>query len=121
MDIQIDDNFDLMITNNSLNLTRGSDAIRQHLRTKLSLFLGEWFLDTTIGVPWFRDVLVKNPNFVVIQDMIKDQILSTPGVLTLEKFNFDYISGTRNLSLDFTVSSTEGFIDYTQVVGVGGI
>lgn len=120
MDIQLDDNLDLLVTNNSLNLNMGSNAIRQHLRTKLGLFLGEWFLDTTVGVPWFRDVLVKNPNFVVIQDMLKDQILSTPGVIALERFDFDYVSGTRNLSLDFTVSSTEGFIDYTQLVGVGG-
>jgi hypothetical protein len=113
----LDDNLDLKITNGRISMTTGADAIRQHLRTKLGLFLGEWFLDTTIGVPWFRDVLVKNPNIVVIQDMLKDQILSTQGVIEITRFDFDYQSANRFLRVDFTVLTTEGFIDFSQEVG----
>ena len=41
----LDDNNDLLITDNKLTLTEGLEAIRQHLEVKFKIFLGEWFLD----------------------------------------------------------------------------
>lgn len=110
---------DIQVTDNSLTLTEGVERIRQHLQVRFRLFFGEWFLNTELGVPWFRDVLVKNPAFVVVHEVLKGVVLDTPGVLELERFAFEYDNTIRAMSLDFRCLSTDGFIDFTQPVGIG--
>jgi len=116
--IQLGLDDDILITNNSMTLTTGLEAIRQHLQTSLRLFLGEWFLDTTVGVPWFQQVFQKNTTFVVVQQVLKDKILSVPGVLQLLKFDFDYNGTTREATLSFQALTEEGVIDFSQIVDV---
>lgn len=116
--IQLGFDDDILITNNSITLTTGLEAIRQHLQVRLRLFLGEWFLDTTVGVPWFQQVFQKNTTFIVVQQVLKDAILSTPGVIQLLKFNFDYAGATREATLDFQALTEEGIIDFSQIVDV---
>lgn len=115
---QLDRDGDLLLTNNSLTLTTGLEAIRQHLQCKFRLFMGEWFLDLDAGVPWFQEVFKKNTSFVVLQEIFKDTILSTPGVIELKTFNFDYDRQRREASLDFQCLTKEGLIDFTQAVDV---
>lgn len=115
---QLNDDGDLVVTNNSLTLTTGIEAIRQHLQCRFRLFLGEWFLDTSVGVPWFRDVLVKKPSFVVVQEVLKDVILGTPGVLEIITFEFTFDSTDREANLEFKALTEEGIIDFSQIVVV---
>ena len=103
---------DLEIINGDLALTSGYDGVRQHLQQNLRAFKGEWFLDLDNGVPYFEDILKKNPNPVVLDGVLKDAILSTPGVIELLSFDLNYINSTRKLTLDFSVNSTDGVIDF---------
>lgn len=116
---QLDNEGDLLLTRNELTLTTGIEAIRQHLQCRFRFFLGEWFLDTTIGVPYFRDILIKKPVFSVVQQILKNVVLDTPGVIELTTFNFNYDGVKREAFLDFSCVTTEGFIDFTQVVQIG--
>lgn len=109
---------DLDLTNNEVTTVDGADAIRQHLQIRFQFFLGEWFLDVTIGVPWFRDILIKQPSFPVVQDVLKNTALDTPGVIELTKFVFDFVSSDREASLEFDCLSDEGPIDFSQIVEV---
>lgn len=116
---QLDENGDILLTSNALTLTTDVEAIRQHLQCRFRLFLGEWFLDTTAGVPWFQDILLKRPSFVVVQQILKNVILDTPGVIELTRFNFDFDAELREASLDFQCLSESGFIDFSQIIEVG--
>lgn len=109
---------DIVFENGKLVLLDGALAIKQHLFVKLQTFLGEWFLNTDLGAPWFRDVLVKNPNFATVQQMLKNQILQTPGVLNLLKFELDFTSSTRDLNFSFEVLTTDGPIDFSTFIAV---
>ncbi len=104
---------DLQLTNNSLTLTDGLEAIRQHLQGRFQLFYGEWFLDIEEGVPWFQDILGSKQSFVVVQEILKGVILDTPGVLQLLTFKFDYVAATREVILEFQALTTDGVIDFT--------
>lgn len=117
-DIALDTDGDIKITNNQVLLNEGAEAIRQHLLTRFQLFFGEWFLDITEGVPWYQDILIKKPAFSVVQEILKDVILDTPGVLELRSFNLDFTAQTRQLSLTFQALTTSGFIDFSEVIGV---
>ena len=79
---------DLAIINNNFALTvNDSDAeIEQRLRQNLQTFLGEWFLDITIGVPYLQLVYVKGVAAILIESAFKDIITDTPGVVALTQF-----------------------------------
>ena len=111
---------DLDVKNNALSLTAGIDAIRQHLTVKLRIFLGEWFLDRSVGVPWYQEILVKAPLFAVVQERLKVIILETPGVLELLRFDFDFDfdSIERVFSLKSSINTSDGIIDFSQLVEV---
>lgn len=110
MDFKLDDNNDLVIENNNLLLIDGADLVKQILKERLQTFLGEWFLDTDLGVPYFQDILKKGVNLKTISNVFKNEILGTPGVIELEKFNLDFTEGNRRLSLDFSVRTEDGSI-----------
>ncbi len=115
---KLDSTGDLEVVDNKISLTSGADGVKQHLQERFQLFLSEWFLDTTLGVPYYRDILIKNPSFAVVQEILKTTALDTPGVIELTRFDFEFDSSTRTADLDFEVVSTQGLIDFTQVIGV---
>ncbi|HEX5035075.1 MAG TPA: hypothetical protein VFW62_11390 [bacterium] len=114
----LDENGDLETTGNRLTLTQGREAIRQHLQVKFRLFLGEWFLDRSLGVPYFEKILLKNPNLVEVSDFLKVYILETPGVTGLESFQFAFDLQGRELRLEFRANTIDGPIDFVQVVEI---
>ncbi len=118
-DLALNSDGDLYLVNNSLAMVDGAAAITQHLAIRYRFFLGEWFLDVNAGVPWFRDVLVKRSSFAVVHELLKNVALDTPGVLELLAFNFVLESATREATLALSVLSTEGFINFSQIVEVG--
>lgn len=117
-DIALNDSGDIDLVNNAMYLNSGGEAIRQHLQTHLGTFQGEWFLDTSVGIPWYQDILVKNPHFSLVQQIIKDAIFDTPGVIELRSLSIDFNKELREATVDFQCLSTEDFIDFSKVVGV---
>ncbi len=97
-----------------LQIVTGIDAIAQHLRIRFNFFFGEWFLNRLLGVPWFEEVLVKAPDLNVVQSLLRDVILTTPGVLEITRFVIDFDGVTRQLSLDFDANTTEGPLRFTE-------
>jgi len=115
-DITLKEDFSgLLIVNGDLVLTKDADAIKQHLTQRLKMFSGEWFLDLTEGVPYFQNILIKNPNPDVVDGLLKEEILSTPGVDELLSFNLDYDASLRKLTVDFSVRVLDTIIDFENL------
>lgn len=96
----------------------------QRLYTRLSWFLGEWILDTTRGVPYFRDVFIKNPDLGVIRSVLAEQIAADPGVSQLLTLDVEVDNATRVMSVAFTALLVSGeqlssSLDLAQVVWQG--
>lgn len=119
-DVTLDDTTgDLKFTGDALTLTAGIDAVKQHLKQRLRLVRGEYFLDTERGVPYYENILLKRPSPDVVDGVLKSVILGTPGVVELLTFVLDYDAALRKLSLSFTVQTTDGEIDFTSLpIGV---
>lgn len=107
---------DLEIVNYNLVIVEGIDRVRQHLRTRLWFFKGEWFLDTTFGVDYYGSILIKNPNLTTIASIIKATILDTLDVNQLLEYTQEYDAVRRELNVDFKVDTTFGIIDTTEVL-----
>lgn len=117
-DLKLDDvTGDLVIENGDLVLTTGSDAVRQHLSQRLRTFFGEWFLNLDAGLPYFQEILVKDPNLNAIDGVIKSEIINTPGVLELLSFNIDFDSALGTLTLTFQVQVSNGVLNFTETFG----
>lgn len=97
---------DILITDAAFSIVRGDDALLQHLAIRLRFFLGEWFLDLRVGIPYFESILLKNPNLITVQSVFREAILETPGVASISRFDLDVNASTRVLTLEFTVIKT---------------
>ena len=107
-DIALNDAGDIDLSRLDMFLVTGVDAIVQRLRIALQTFRGEWYLNTTVGLPYFKDIFVKRPNTGAISAAFKTVILGTPGVVSLDVFTLSFDAALRKLTLDFTVTVTTG-------------
>lgn len=98
----LDENGDYSFGNGSANfLVDSPDAVAQLVLTRLKLWTGEWFLDTTEGTPYKTQVLGKGTN--ATRDIaIQERILDTQGV----KGIVDYASIVDPSTRAFTVAAT---------------
>lgn len=108
---------ELILTNGDLLLCTGVDRARQFLAQRLAAFRGEWVFDLDEGVPYFENVFVKAPDPVILEGLFKDRILSTPGIIGLDEFDLVLNTATRELSLEFLAQSTDGPINFNEVLG----
>jgi hypothetical protein len=111
MDIALNSSGDIDIENGLIRLTSGVDSIAQDMKSRLLFFLGEWFLDTRLGVDWFGKVLLKRPNQAIVHAMIRDVVTKTPGVGEITDFTFNFDAARRELNLEVAgrTEDLEGF------------
>lgn len=83
------------------------EAVSQAVQTRLELFTGEWFLDTTDGTPWRTDVLGKYTQGAY-DSIIKDRILTTEGVQSIDAYSSTLDRQTRKLSVNASISTIYG-------------
>jgi len=104
---------DLLLTNGDLVLVNGEAEVRQVIKETLGVMFGEWFMDNTIGIDYFGQILVKNPNMGKINAIILSAVLSVPGVLQILSYSFvpDYVA--RRISITFTAQTTSGVVVYS--------
>lgn len=95
------------------------ERVAQQIKIQLLTFLGEWFLDVTHGVPYLEYVLVKNPNFTLIRELFREQILKVDGVNNLVSIDIDFESATRKMLLNYEAETEYGMIVRKEVLGYG--
>jgi len=112
----LDSNNDLLIENGSFVVVDKGAETAQHVRSRLLFYFGEWFLDVQAGVPYFQEVFTKPANLANIESILKQTIIQTPGVETLNEFSMDYEgAGTRQLNVQFSATTIYGVIDKEEV------
>lgn len=83
------------------------EAVAQAVQTRLLLFTGEWFLDVTDGTPWRTDVLGKyTQNAYDI--VIKERIIDTQGVQSLDSYSSSFDRNKRALSVKASITTIYG-------------
>jgi hypothetical protein len=84
-----------------------AQAVAQAIQAGLALLQGEWFLDTSQGMPWRTEVLGKYtaPGY---DSVIKSQILSTAGVQSISSYSSSFDPIARALTVNATVESIYG-------------
>lgn len=107
---------DLEIRDQDILFVEKTDYIVQKLKIKLQFFLGEWFLDTSIGIPFFEEILIKNPNLPDIENLLKAAIIEVDGVNEILEFESNFSKSTRSLDTTFKVNTDYGIIDFSDTI-----
>jgi hypothetical protein len=99
---------DLALSGGDFVWQEGIEHTRQVIAARFRFFLGEWFLDLREGVPYYRDVLVKNPDREVVRSVFRNVLKTTPRVLEITRFDLRLDTTTRTLSFDFACQTEDG-------------
>ena len=77
------DTWDLVIdANRNIALAKPPYALAQDVASAIRTFLGEVFYDTTLGVPYFAQILGKTPPVALFQEYMIQAALTVPGVVS---------------------------------------
>ena len=110
-DLKLDpQTWDLDLSGTALNLTddASGETATQAVGVRLKLILGEWFLDTRLGVDYFGTAFVKNPNLAAIEAMIQAAILDTPGIARIVSYTQVFDRAGRQLTVTCTLLDDQG-------------
>ena len=76
---------DIRIKNGKVVRISGADEVRQRIKIAMYHELGEYFLNTESGVPWYSQILGSKMEKVDLANLLRQKILQVPGVLRVDK------------------------------------
>ncbi len=111
MDLALDTDGDLALAEatGDLETVDGNDAVAQHMRIRLRFFLAEWFLNLREGIPYYRDILVKNPDRALVRRVLTRAVAETPGIDSVLRFEL-VINPDRSAEVSFDALLDDGAV-----------
>ncbi len=83
------------------------EAVAQSVKTRLLLWLGEWFLDINEGTPYMQGILGKYSKSTA-DITIQDRVLATPKVVGINNYESTLDADKRSLSVSFDLDTIYG-------------
>ena len=95
---------------------RGAEYACQKIKQKLRFLKGEWCWDTSLGIAYYRDILVKGANLALIKSIYVKEILTVPGIIRVDSLELSVDPASRLLSGTFSAT----YKDETETASVDG-
>lgn len=99
----------------------GQDEILQRVRTRVYRMLGEWFVNTDAGLPWYRGYstiidgeltrdtgILGSKNASYINILVRNEIAETDGVLQIIDYNGYLDTITREYTIIAKITTAYG-------------
>lgn len=83
------------------------EYVSQKIKNKVSVFLGEWWLDVTEGLPYRETILIKNPDLNLVTSTFVRAIGSVEEVEEILSFSASFDTSLREYKIEFRVKTTE--------------
>lgn len=110
---------DLVFVNGASPVTQTqSEIVAQRLKITLYTFLGEWFLDTALGVPYFQQVFGKNRSKNAVDVIFQNIIAADPGVIEIREFS-SVMDNNRGYSITFSVRVAKNEVTAPITISLG--
>lgn len=114
---RLDANGDYVFGQSGQDFLNAVDAVGQAIKTRLWLLYGEWWEDTTDGLPLWQDIMGgrgSDTNLRIIDGIIKTRILGTLNVTGITKFSSTFNRDTRAYTFQATVDTAFGKVVVTN-------
>lgn len=116
------DTGDMVYVNGGSPVTQlTADVVAQRLRITLYTFLGEWFLDLTVGVPYFQQIFGKLRTKASIDLIFQQIITNDPDVIEILTFESELSRGDRGYSMTFQVRVSDNTASLPITIDLGDI
>lgn len=101
---------DLALTSDGTDLviTTGAALAIQQIRTGAAIWQGTIAWDPDAGLPMFDTILVKGPDFRVLQAVFRDFILGCAAVVSVESVVLSLDKSARELTVRFAATADDG-------------
>ena len=117
-DIAMDINTnDIVLQNGDILMIDNAERVAQQILITLRFWLGEWFLNTTDGVPYLEYILVKQPNMAHIRQILTEQIQSVEGVKAVTNMELTFDRRERHLLVEYTADTDYGLVTDKAILG----
>ena len=118
MDLLLDPvTHDIVFVNGTSPVTQTqSEVVAQRLKITLYTFLGEWFLDTSVGVPYFQQIFGKVRSKAAIDVIFQRIIAADEGVIEIRSFSS--VMGTASRGYEMTFSVRVGVDEVTDPITI---
>lgn len=84
-----------------------AESVSQRIKIRLLRYQGEYFLDQSLGVAYFQELLVKGTAKDYIDTVLIDEISNTVGVLNIDSYE-STVSLAGLYQAVFVATTTEG-------------
>lgn len=108
---------DLIFDGTDLMAIDNAERVAQQIKVQLLTWRGEWFLDTTHGVPYLDYVLVKNPSIELIRSIFREQIMTVADVDDVTDIEIEYDAKLRIMQVSYEASTSYGLITRKEKLG----
>lgn len=99
LDLLLDSGGDLKISDNGeITLTQSA---AQAIKIRLKWFFNEWKFYPPFGVPYYEEILIKNPSKLQTEQLVREQILSVDEVQDVSELEVELNSYTRTMKVNF--------------------
>lgn len=104
-DILLSDDWDIALTEEG-DISLVTSPVQEVL-IKLKWFFEEWVFDPEKGIPWYEEVLVKNPDIDGIKKRFIREMLDVDDVLEVPGMDIMIDPKTRQTFVKFTMRTSE--------------
>lgn len=87
------------------------EAVAQVVKTRLLLWLNEWYLDLEEGTPYLEGILGKH-DLSTAETVLRSRVLETQDVDRIEDFSLTLNPDTRGLSCSLTLVTIYGITTF---------
>lgn len=101
------DTGDIRFNGGDLVMAEGARAVLEHAVQRVRTFEGEWFLDTTAGLPWWQRILGRQFDDALAEAVVKAEVFGTKGVTEITSFSVDFSRSARILNIHEITVATE--------------
>lgn len=109
MDIFFNEGYDLELLNDDLRMTTPEEDVPQRIKAYMQLNQGEWYLNTSRGLPYTNSFVEPNIDLAKVDAIIRGGLLTLEGVESIDSLELDLNKKTRTL---------KGTITYNKVLRV---
>jgi Tol biopolymer transport system component len=99
------------------------EFMAQVVKHELSLFLGEWFMDTSKGIPYIPKENRKSQHRAVLESALRSKLTKIKGIKKVISFIPEYDKSQRLYTVRFVVQTDQGqnIEDTWKAISSGGI
>ena len=102
---------DIALIGNSPVLIKDTlSLVRQRIEVRLNTFLGEWFYNSEVGIPYYEQILTQRYDKTIVDSILRSEVLETKDVIEVTSFETTLDKATRKLNFYIEATTTQGSV-----------